>query len=387
MQDKESEKEVMILKSDFETFLSEIRPTENQQKDLQTGHQTLRDRLNSDETLKSIRISDFLQGSYRRSTAIRPNAGKRSDVDIIVVTKLHEDEFTPGAAMDVFKPFLEKYYKGKWRPQGRSFGIELSYVELDLVITSCPSLSELGVFKTEAVMSDDSIELARDWRLNESWVALAERFYRADAGIKLAKSMQEPEWKTEPLRIPDREADLWEPTHPLEQIRWTRDMNSRCNGHFVNVVKAIKWWRLEKFDEPKHPKGFPLERLIGECCPNDGISSVAEGITRTLETIVTKYAATVSVRGKPKLPDYGVETHDVFKRITASDFAAFYEQVVGGASLARRALDSQDRTESGKLWIELLGSKFPNPPDGGSATRAGFSSPTAPAEPGNGRFA
>lgn len=377
----------MILKTDFETFLSEIRPTPNQQKDLQTGHQTLRERLNSDDTLKSFLISDFLQGSYRRSTAIRPKGGKRSDVDIIVVTKFHEDEFTPSSAMDMFKPFLERYYKDKWRPQGRSFGIELSYVELDLVITSCPSLSELGLFKTEAVMSDDSIELARDWRLNESWVALAERFYRADAGVKLAKSMQEPEWKSQPLRIPDREANLWEPTHPLEQIRWTRDMNSRCDGHFVNIVKAIKWWRLENFDEPKHPRGFPLERLIGECCPSDGILSIAEGVTRTLETIVTKYAATVKSGGKPKLPDYGVETHDVFKRITESDFAAFYEQVKDGAILARRAFDSQDRTESGERWRKLLGSKFPAPPEGSSGTRAGFSSPTAPATPGNGRFA
>ena len=50
--DNESEIVVMILKTDFETFLSEIRPTPNQQKDLQTGHQTLRERLNSDDTLK-----------------------------------------------------------------------------------------------------------------------------------------------------------------------------------------------------------------------------------------------------------------------------------------------------------------------------------------------
>ena len=46
-------------------------------------------------------------------------------------------------------------------------------------------------------------------------------------------------------------------------------------------MKAIKWC-VEKHTEPKHPKGFPLERLIGECCP-DGIESVAEGMMKTLE--------------------------------------------------------------------------------------------------------
>ena len=175
-------------------------------------------------------------------------------------------------------------------------------------------------------------------------------------------------------------------THPLEQIRWTRDKNARTNRHFINVVKAIKWWRLENHEEPKHPKGFPLERLIGECCP-DGIESVADGVTRTLETIVSQYAFHVQVGGKPQLPDYGVPTHDVFKRISADDFKKFYEHVEDGASVARRALDSGDRTESGNLWRKMFGSKFPKPPEDGRSKKAGYTQPTAPAVPGSGRFA
>ena len=109
----------MILQSDFAEFLQDIRPTKAMRDDLKTGHQTLRDRLNADEELKKCLVSDFLQGSYKRSTAIRPKGDRRSDVDIIVVTKLSEQEYTPAKAMDVFKPFLDKYYKGKWHPQGR----------------------------------------------------------------------------------------------------------------------------------------------------------------------------------------------------------------------------------------------------------------------------
>ncbi|MGA7119159.1 MAG: hypothetical protein WBY94_03630, partial [Polyangiaceae bacterium] len=80
----------MELPTDFKEFLQEIRPTENQRSDLKTGHTTLRERLNADEGLKKCLISDFLQGSYRRATAIRPKGDRRSDVDIIVVTKLSE---------------------------------------------------------------------------------------------------------------------------------------------------------------------------------------------------------------------------------------------------------------------------------------------------------
>lgn len=375
----------MELKTDFETFLSDIRPTPAQREDLQTGHQTLRSRLNGDESMKKVLVSDFLQGSYRRATAVRPKGDRRSDVDIIVVTKLSEDEYTPAKAMDVFRPFLDKHYKGKWQQQGRSFGIELSYVELDLVLTSAPSQAEIGILHSDSVTSDDNIEEARDWRLHRSWVALGSRG-RVDARTLLAEAASNAEWAAKPLRIPDRDANAWQDTHPLEQTGWTRDKNGRTNGYFVNVVKAIKWWRLENHEEPKHPKGFPLERLIGECCP-DGIESVAEGVTKTLEKIVSEYALLVQAGGKPQLPDYGVHTHDVLKRISADDFKKFYEQVKVGASLARRAFDADDRTESGDLWRELFGSKFPKPPENGGSKKAGYTPPTGPAVPGSGRFA
>lgn len=375
----------MELKTDFETFLSEIRPTQSQREDLQIGHKTLRERLNADEGLKKAFVSDFLQGSYRRATAIRPKNDRRSDVDIIIVTKLSEAEYTPAKAMDEFKPFLEKHYKGKWKQQGRSFGIELSYVELDLVLTSAPSEAEVGILRSDAVTSDDDIDEAQDWRLHRSWIALSSR-ERNDARTLLAEAKSEAEWKAKPLRIPDREANIWEWTHPLEQISWTRDKSARTSRHFVSVVKAIKWWRLENHEEPKHPKGFPLERLIGECCP-DGIESVAEGVVKTLEKIVSAYALLVQVGDKPRLPDYGVPTHDVFKRISADDFRKFYEQVKDGAVLARRAFDAEDRTKSGNLWREMFGSKFPKPPENGGSKKAGYTPPTGPAVPGSGRFA
>lgn len=375
----------MELKTDFETFLSEIRPTQSQREDLQVGHKTLRERLNADEGLKKAFVSDFLQGSYRRATAVRPKNDRRSDVDIIIVTKLSEAEYTPAKAMDVFKPFLDKYYKGKWKQQGRSFGIELSYVELDLVLTSAPSEAEVGILLSDAVTSDDDIDEAQDWRLHRSWVALSSR-ERSDARTLLAEAKSEAEWKAKPLRIPDREANIWEWTHPLEQISWTRDKSARTSRHFVSVVKAIKWWRLENHEEPKHPKGFPLERLIGECCP-DGIESVAEGVVKTLEKIVSAYELLVQVGDKPRLPDYGVPTHDVFKRISADDFRKFYEQVKDGAVLARRAFDAEDRTKSGNLWREMFGSKFPKPPENGGSKKAGYTPPTGPAVPGSGRFA
>lgn len=160
----------MDLPEAFRTFLSDIRPTTNQRDDCKTGHETLRDRLAANEDLKSILVSTFLQGSYRRSTAVRPKGDLRSDVDIIVVTRLNKDNYPdPNKAMDKFVPFLEKYYKGKYQRQGRSFGISLSYVDLDMVITSAPSLAEEALYESVAVKSDISPEDSKYWRLTKAW--------------------------------------------------------------------------------------------------------------------------------------------------------------------------------------------------------------------------
>lgn len=40
----------------------------------------------------------FLQESYKRATIVRPKQGKRSDIDIVVVTKLDKEEVTPEEA-------------------------------------------------------------------------------------------------------------------------------------------------------------------------------------------------------------------------------------------------------------------------------------------------
>ena len=142
----------------FKDFLSNIRLSTNQVNDLKSGHMTLRRRLEADKTLSNIIVSTFLQGSYRRSTAVKPKNGNKSDVDIIVVTKLDSEEYTPEKVLNIFVPFLEKHYKDKYRIQGRSIGISLSYVDLDIVPTSAPSESEIGILQDKAIISEYTIE-------------------------------------------------------------------------------------------------------------------------------------------------------------------------------------------------------------------------------------
>ncbi|RGZ75188.1 SMODS domain-containing nucleotidyltransferase [Agathobacter rectalis] len=334
----------------FNDFLKNIRLTENQVNELKSAHTTLRTRLAADEDLKDIIVTTFLQGSYRRATAVKPKMGKRSDVDIVVVTKLDKETVTPEEALDIFEPFLKKYYDGKYRKQGRSWGIEMTHVDLDVVPTSAPSLAEQGLLENMAVLSDDDLE-----EMNDKAEKL-EKSYSSNlwnlAFTELTNADENADWKNEPLFIPDREAEFWDKTHPLEQIRWTQEKNAKCNKHYVNVVKCIKWWRKEKYPDVKHPKSYPLEHFVGDCCPDD-IDSVAEGIVLTLEKIVSDYPT------KPVLEDRGVSEHDVFGRLSDEDYEAFYNDVCGAAITARNAYEAETVAQSASLWRELFGNKFP----------------------------
>lgn len=351
----------MELPTYFTKFLQAIRPTENQREDCKTGHQTLRDRLTADEQLKLIIVSTFLQGSYRRATAVRPKGEAKLDVDTIAVTRISRSVYpNPDDVMDLFVPFLDKYYKGKYQRQGRSFGIELSYVNLDLVITSAPSEVEEEIYESKAVRMDFTLEDIDDWLLTKSWIPPAERTNQ----VAILESLREAEWQTEPLWIPNRDAGEWERTHPLEQIKWTWAKNASCNKHYVNVVKAIKWWQRVHHEEDR-PKGYPLEHLVGVCCP-DTIMSVAAGVTQTLEAIVTNYSVHALRKQVPCLPDHGVPEHNVMDRVSGGEFAAFYNHAKKAAEIARAALDADDKERSIEKWRELFGSKFPDSDDDGN---------------------
>lgn len=337
----------MELPNDFATFLTRIRLTDTQSTDMKNAHTTIRNRLNNDKDLSSRIVDTFIQGSYRRHTAIRPKNDERSDVDVVVVTNLSQTYYSATEAQKLFYDFAERYYSGKWRKQGRSIGIELSTTDIDLVITSAPSkeVQESIRLITKALSISDS-----NYAYSDESSTLDE--YQRNIDSTTAK------WKDEPLYIPNIDNNTWDPTHPLKQIEWTIKKNKSTNKHYINVVKALKWWRRINPNLSDPPKGYPLEHLIGYCCP-DGITSVAQGITLTLETIVAKFGHYPDLNLVPNLPDHGVATHNVLARVTAENFKIFIAQIKKAATLARAAYDASTSEVSSGKWRELLGTKFP----------------------------
>jgi len=378
----------MELNTYFTDFFSNIRLPDEYAEECRKAHESLRERLEGDPKLGPIIVSIFLQGSYRRGTAIRPDHEQRADVDVVLVSKLNKEEYTPDKVFPEFIPFLEKYYKGRYKFQGRSIGINLEHIDLDLVVAAAPSESEWGILQSASVAGNYTLEEEKDWMLRQDWVPISKR------PPEVANSEKSPpnngEWKSEPLYIPDREVKVWEPTHPLAQIQWTRDKNKRCNGHYINVVKAFKWWYRNHKGISKYPKGYLIEHLVGTFCP-DGIQSVAEGIARTMEAITIACKDDAMGYRVPHFPDHGVPEHNVFKRISRLEFAQFYNKVAESSKFARQALDSEDVSQSAANWIKLFGEDFPEAPPndgkGGGPDKGGFTPRTGPSVIGGGRFA
>lgn len=349
----------------FTDFLQNIALTNKQREALQDAHKNLRTWLVADPQIAPLIESSFLQGSYRRATITKPDADKKPDVDIIVVTNLDKEQYLPSQAMDLFKPFLEKYYSGKWRFQGRSIGIELDAVDLDLVITALPDEATREALKS---------------------TFLSEGFDIINSERTLLEGLRWGDY----LWIPDRDAQQWLRTHPLAQIRATIEKNQVSEGHYLGVVKATKWWRKLHISSANKLKSYPLEHIIWANCP-DKFSCIPEGIYETMAAIRINYTMERAGGTVPFLSDHGIPEHNVLKRLSFSDFATFYDTINSNVELVRSALHNGSAMDACRIWKDLLGAEFPSPPKstsgGGNSSEGGFSPRTQKSRVSGGRFA
>lgn len=310
----------------FRKFLEGVRPSSIERRALRAAHLWVRRVISRSPELRPLVVSVFLQGSYRRATAIGARDGSPgSDVDLVVVTALDRKAHSPEGILRMVAPILER--EGVVvRTQGRSLRIDRDGVSLDLVVTSAPSQTELALISGES--SADALD-------DEEGPSEAER----------------QAWRLEPLWIPDREAKRWRATHPLAQLAKTREKNQATGGHYVNVVKVTRAWALRA---GLAIKGYPLERLVEATCPDD-IESVAEGFTRTLEALAADYRGS----SKPKLAGHGVRGQDVLARVSEEDWGRLIACAREASVVARKALEEPDEGASAAAWAGLLGPGFP----------------------------
>ncbi|WP_066385772.1 SMODS domain-containing nucleotidyltransferase [Neobacillus mesonae] len=296
----------MVTQTQFLELLKDIEPSKTTKDDASKSHTALRDFLQKDEDFKPYHISDFLSGSYKRNTAIRPRTvdgvTARPDVDIIVVTN-HSKDDEPQDVIDLLYDVLKKEYS-EIRKQARSVGIVTNKADMDVV----------------PIIAPDGMEGT--------------------------------------LYIPDRKKEEWLETNPPKHTTWTTQMNEESSGTFKPLVKLMKWWRRVNPTISKKPKGFVIECIVAECMDKSE-KNYGELFVQTLEEIVAKYKVYIDLKILPRIEDPGVAGNSVTDGMTFEAFKGFYNKAKAHAEIGRKALDETDGEESLKLWRSIFGDRFP----------------------------
>lgn len=287
----------------FIEFLHDIEPSDTTKSSASSAHTDLRSFLRGHDVFQDYWLNDFLSGSYKRDTSIRPRSinGEivRPDVDIIVVTN-HSSTDNPKDVVDLLYTSLQEEYSDICR-QTRSVGIKYYKANMDVV----------------PVIPNGNIYL-----------------------------------------IPDCKQESWVPTNPSGHTKWTTEINDKAGGRFKPLVKLMKWWRRENPTIAKKPKGFVLECITAECMDFQE-TYYGELFVKTLETIVSKYGFYVSLGQVPPINDPSVPGNLVTDGITPDAFSGFYNKVKAHADIGRKALNHTDPEKATEFWRIIFGDRFP----------------------------
>ena len=163
-----------------------------------------------------------------------------------------------------------------------------------------------------------------------------------------------------PLVVP-RRGDGWHDTAPAEYTQWCRAQGIR----FQRTVKMLKRWREVHQPARTSIKSIVLQVLSANSLGQQG--SDAEALVATLEAIQVVLAS--SPDRPPRVENPVLPSEDLAGGWEPDAYHHFVAELDEAVSLARRALTTNDGTESHELWRALLGKDFPPPPDETSKQR------------------
>jgi predicted nucleotidyltransferase len=300
-----------IPQARFQELLQDIEPSPTTNANASSAHNDLRDFLKNDEIFKEYHVTDFLCGSYKRDTAIRPTKKgdqlDRPDIDIIIVTN-HTSNDDPNEVYELLHKTLKKQYEVT-RRQNHSVGIKYYKADMDVV----PA------------------------------IAYGNKYL-----------------------IPDRKANKWVLTDPEKHTQWTTERNNASDGRFKPLVKLIKWYRREHPTSSKKPKGLTLEAMVSECMDYEETDYFTLFV-KTLEKLVERYGSCKIIGNMPYIPDPAIPGNSLCEAIDIDSFVEFYDQLKSDSEKARKALDSNDADEATNLMKEVLGDRFPKSPSNGKS--------------------
>jgi hypothetical protein len=299
----------MILPTYFEKFVSSVQPTEERVAAVSDAHNTLRDHLTNDAKPAHPVADSFLSGSYARKTAIDPI----KDADIILIleeSKVSADrrEPNPRKVLDDLRSAIDEFYE------------------------------------------DVNLETQR--RSIQVW--LEEEDVRMDVVPAIA-----PNGKDEKLWVPDYHQQKWIESWPKAHITHSREANDRSDGHFVRLVKALKWWRELKLDKERAPKSFLLEVMASKYLTSK--DTLPETFLATIRTMHDDFSTCVKEGTLPNVVDPGVGCDLVDScQWTYADLVYVDGHLATLSQTAQEAIDAADKVTTVEKWQAAFGDKYPS---------------------------
>lgn len=325
----------------FLEFLHDINPSDTTSQRSKSAHDTIRKALRADETYQDVLIDDFLGGSYRRDTAIRPvtknGDTERPDVDIYVVVN-NSTWDSPADVIDALYAALDRNRK-------------------TLNITA----------------------------LKRNRCSIRVSTNKADMDISPLLDRQSDGY----YRIGDRETGDWHKTDPKAHTSWSEEQNDQFSGMFKPSVKLLKWARRQNSTLYRKPKSFSLEAFVAEnmAGTETHYGKIVHGL---FDSFVGRYNIDRLAGTCPHLEDPAIPSGNLLAGVSGDAFCAYYDKVEAHRDDAVKALAAEDQEDATKYWRKIFGDRFPasKSKDGTSALKTAtimspLVFPSKPATPPN----
>lgn len=303
--------------SEVQSLHRRIRPTDQQYETQKTEWNNLRDfilaGLNEEIGLP---IESWLQGSYKFGTQIRPSSkGEQFDIDLgIYVVWSGESDNGPIGPADLkrkVQALLE------------------SYVEAD---------EDRRCTVQEPKERCNRIQIGDDFHIDTPC-------YHLDRGAD--------------SRNLATKSDEWEPSDPKAIYLWWRDaFAEEFRPRARRIVQYFKMWAALTFSEGSRPSSVMLTVLVGQAMRQIKTSELS-GDDEWFSAIVDHLHDNVDISNVPN----PVDTRENLNRLPPVKTKAIADALAELASICRRALEAEYRTEASEIWSEAFKQFFPVPND------------------------
>ncbi|OON81610.1 SMODS domain-containing nucleotidyltransferase [Streptomyces tsukubensis] len=184
--------------------------------------------------------------------------------------------------------------------------------------------------------------------------------------------------------IVNRDENRFEPTNPVGFTAWMKEKDDIAGGNLRKVIRLMKYLRDHR-NSFTGTRSIILTTLLGERVTQATAlleTGCYANVPTALLTIVEDLDEWLQGRPyKPSIPDPSQSGLTFDHRWNQATYAYFRDRIHTHAREIRAAYEETDPTTSLRLWRDLFGDRFPEPPEASSSSATPAAGPKFPVPP------